>query len=209
MISQPTGHSPLCMWHLLIQGKVCSVSPHLGERLEAPADTRPPRRTTGYRFTNDISQSKWARFKHDMHDSVFPFFVGFCYNWWKLICGYFLFILYCTVVPAVWASPSESSGGGAWFSRHNAPSLSFTLSLLLFFSYSPKHKTPWERGLCSTLVAHCLLPNNTCNTDEYGVKEGWVGPKLCSLRPPKRIWATRATMLLGEKVVFDVYLRYV
>lgn len=128
--------------------------------------------------------------------SVFFFFsLGFCYNWWKSIRGCFPITPYCTVAPAVWASPSESSDGAPRFSglgvqtqRSLSLSVLRPVSLALFLSCSLEHKVPWEGSLCSTLVARCPPQNNTCTTDECGERERWVGLcniTVCTPRPPQ------------------------
>lgn len=92
--------------------------------------------------------------------SVFFFsFLGFCYNWWKSIRGCFPITLHCTVVPAVWASPLESSGWAPWFSGLGVQTQYSLSSLCLqhcvsdsVFSWT---QSSWEGSLCSTLVACC------------------------------------------------------
>lgn len=181
-ISEPKEQSLL--WPLLVQGKACSLLPSLGEGLEAPRDIAawPPGRTTGYSFTHDISHRKSARFKHDMHVSVFLFSGGLCYNWWKSIHGCFPTTVYCTVVPAVWASPLESSGGAPRFSGFGVQTqCSLSLYFLVFYSLVLLNKKLHGREVCSTLVAR-LAPKLT---DVIQMREKWEWDFAILLCVPK------------------------
>lgn len=152
--------------------------------LGAPTDTQPDHQAEPQDITLHMTYRKGSQPDFSMicmsvfFFFFFLFFLGVCYNWWKSIRGCFPIMLYCTVVPAVWASPSESSGGAVWFSGLGVQTqcfLSLSLSLGLSLSYSLHHKASWEGGLYSTLVARYAPLNNTCNTDEFEVRVGWVG----------------------------------
>lgn len=137
-LSQRDGLFPV-RWPLLVQGKACSLPPSPGEGLGAPADTLPDHQAEPQNIVLHMTYHKgsWPDLSMICMSVFFFFFLGFCSYWWKPIRGCFPITLYCTVVPAVWASPLESSGEAPWFSGLGVQtqcslSLSLTLSLTIF-----------------------------------------------------------------------------